>query len=471
MSGVLLPILGDRPAAFPAVSPSVPPERGRALPVRLATLGCKVNQYETEYARELLLANGYREAAPDEPAALAVVNTCTVTSESDRKSRKLIYQFARANPGVRIVVMGCYATAAAQAVARLPGVAAVVTDKRSLVAALRPFGVTRDVAGIRRFEGHQRAFVKVQDGCILQCTFCIIPSVRPGLASRPPEEITREVAGLVAAGYREIVLAGIHLGHYGLDWSRGRPRREWCRLPELLERLVALPGEFRIRLSSLEATEVTDDLVRVMGGNPARVCPHLHLSLQSGSDAVLSRMKRRYRVRGFMDRVDRLRARLDRPGFSTDIIVGFPGETERDFEQTVAAVRAVGFAKVHVFPFSPRQGTRAATYSDTVSEEAKRAWRERLAAEASEAAREYCRSLVGRRLELLVETPDLGPGPGPGGSGWMRGTTCRGVPAVLECLPALRAQLVPVIARGLDGDRLVARPLAADKSAAEAIIR
>src|SRR5215472_12661783 len=186
---------------------------------RLVTLGCKVNQYETQYAKEMLEANGYREAADDEPADLCLVNTCTVTHEADAKGRQAIRRLAHDNPGAAIVVMGCFATRAPDTVARLPGVVKVVTDKRRLADDLREFGVSAVPRGITRFDGHQRAFVKVQDGCLLNCTYCIIPQVRPVLRSRPPEEIVAEIRGLVDRGYQEIVLTGVHLGHYGIDLS------------------------------------------------------------------------------------------------------------------------------------------------------------------------------------------------------------------------------------------------------------
>src|SRR5437762_6943663 len=194
---------------------------------RLQTLGCKVNQYETQYVKEMLELNGYREATEHETADLCVVNTCTVTHEGDAKSRQVIRRLAASNPAAAIVVMGCYATRAPAEVARLPGVVKVITDKARLADELRPFGVAQMPRGIARFDGHQRAFVKVQDGCLLNCTFCIIPRVRPGLRSRGPEEIVAEVAQLVAGGCPEVVLTGIHLGHYGIDVSRGRPKESW----------------------------------------------------------------------------------------------------------------------------------------------------------------------------------------------------------------------------------------------------
>ena len=246
---------------------------------RLVTLGCKVNQYETQYVKELLERNGYREAREEEPAELCLVNTCTVTHEADAKGRQWIRRLAQANPQAAIVVMGCYATREPETVARLPGVVKVITDKNRLAEELRPFGVQRPVPGISRFDGHRRAFVKVQDGCLLNCSFCIIPKVRPALRSRPLEEIAAEVGRLVQGGCGEIVLTGIHLGHYGIDLSRGRPKAEWCRLWHLVRCLDALPGDFRVRLSSLEAAEVRGELVEALAES-RRVCPHLHLCLQ-----------------------------------------------------------------------------------------------------------------------------------------------------------------------------------------------
>ncbi len=297
----------------------------------------------------------------------------------------------------------------------------VVTDKGRLADDLQTFGVTQVPPGISRFDGHQRAFVKVQDGCLLNCAYCIIPSVRPHLCSRPPEEIVEEVARLVDGGCREIVLTGIHLGHYGIDLSRGKSKSEWRRLWHLLERLCRLPGDFRIRLSSLEAAEVRDDLVRVLANEP-RICPHLHLCLQSGSDRVLAMMKRRYRSAGFLERCRRLKETLDQPAFTTDVIVGFPGETEADFEETCRVARAVGFSKMHIFSYSPRQGTAAANLPETVPAALVAERRQRLLELERELADDYYHSLIGRRLDVLVEGTD------PQRPGHVRGTACRYVP-------------------------------------------
>ncbi len=249
------------------------------------TLGCKVNQYETEYLREGLQGIGYEDAAGDEPADLCVINTCTVTSEGDSKSRQIIRRMARENPASKIVVMGCYATRAPEEVASLPNVTEVLTDKRELPDLLGRFGVTDVPTGISGFGRRQRAYVKVQDGCLLRCSFCIIPHVRPQLTSRPQQHILDEVRRLVAdnvcgreKGYREVVLTGIHLGHYGVDWNRlmsqGKPvpKEKWTRLSHLVRSIAELPGDFRIRLSSIEATEVTRELIGVMQDHPEKVC-------------------------------------------------------------------------------------------------------------------------------------------------------------------------------------------------------
>ncbi len=423
---------------------------------RLVTLGCKVNQYETQYVKETLEANGYVEANEGEHADLCVVNTCTVTAEGDAKSRQAVRRLHQANPTADIVVMGCYATRDPEAVRRLPGVAKVVTDKTRVVEELEPFGVHHPIDGITRFDDHQRAFVKVQDGCLLHCSYCIIPHVRPSLRSRPPEQILAEVRQLVENGYREIVLTGIHLGHYGIDLSRGRPKSAWCRLWHLLERLADLPGDFRIRLSSLEAAEARDDLVRVLAEQP-RVCPHLHLCLQSGSDRILARMKRRYRGAGFLERCRRIRAALDRPAFSTDVILGFPGETDADFEATCRVVREVGFARIHIFSYSPREGTEAAGWRDSVPPAVVAERRARLLEIERELADAYRRSLIGRRLDVLVEGAD------PRRPGFVRGTACRAMTVVCRGhAPALVRRRIPVRVVGVAEGVLLGEPEAED---------
>jgi threonylcarbamoyladenosine tRNA methylthiotransferase MtaB len=411
-----------------------------------------VNQYDTQLVREALFGVGYREVSADEPADVCIVNSCTVTHQADAQGRYEIRKLQRRNPGAEILVMGCYAARDPSEVSRLPGVSAVVEHRDQLGEALRRFGVERLPRGITRFDGHHRAFVKVQDGCLLKCTFCIIPQVRPSLRSRPPQEIEAEVERLVAAGFREIVLTGIHLGHYGIEFSGGRPRSDWCRLADLVRRLAQIPGRWRLRLSSLDAAEVTDGLIDVVASEP-RVCPHLHICLQSGSDRILSAMHRRYRVAGFLRRVDALRRRLDQPALTTDVIVGYPGESDRDFEATLDVCQRAEFSKIHVFPFSPRRGTPAASMDGQIPEHVVLDRKTQLQALESRLAQRYHQSLVGKRLDVLVERP-------ADGGVEARGTACRYV-TVRMSGAALEYDLVQVVATSADRDHLKGDALSA----------
>lgn len=414
--------------------------RDAAPRLRTVTLGCKVNQYETEFVRQALNGIGFRDAGEAESADLCIVNTCTVTQEGDSKSRQTIRQLAARNPGTRIIVMGCYATRAPDEVARLPGVAEVVTDKRELPDLLGRFGVVDLPTGISTYTNRQRAYVKVQEGCLLRCSFCIIPQVRPHFASRPLQHILDEIQRLVASGYREMILTGIHLGHYGVEWSRGRPKHEWFRLADLVQRIAELPGDFRIRLSSIEATEVTRELIAVMAAYPDKVCPHLHVSLQSGSDEILRRMRRRWCSKRIIDRCRLVQESLDRPAFTTDVIVGFPGETDQQFADTLRVVREIGFTKIHQFPFSQRRGTPAAEMPDQVPPPVKARRLEQLAELAVELRDRYLASLRGMPLRVLIESPVLDR------PGYMVGTSCRYLPVELPGTIAMRKQFADVVA-------------------------
>ena len=425
------------------------------MKLKTHTLGCKVNQYETEYLREGLQSIGYTDAA-DEPADLCIVNTCTVTSEGDSKSRQVIRRLARDNPAAKIVVMGCYATRAPDEVKALPNVTEVLTDKRELPDLLGRFGVTDVPTGISGFGSRHRAYVKVQDGCLLRCSFCIIPKVRPKLTSRPVEHIVDEVRRLVDGGYREVVLTGIHLGHYGVDFNRLKPKSQWTRLAHLVERLANLPGEFRVRLSSIEATEVTRELLDVMASHPERICPHLHISMQSGSDSVLRRMRRRWGSRRFIDRCAMFKQRFDRPAITTDIIVGFPGETEQEFQETIDVAREVGFSKIHIFPFSARQGTPAATLPDQLPKPLKQERVHRLADVEAELRDAYFASLRGKRLRVLVEGGiRQGEGGMPSAASTHVGTSCRYAPVELRATSNQEGRFVDVVAGDVIAGRII----------------
>jgi len=376
---------------------------------RLSTLGCKVNQYETELVRTALLRRGYVEADNDTIADIVIVNTCTITAGSEAKSRKIIRRAIRENPGAEVIVMGCVVTHSPDSI-RSIGVDSksdtiqILSDKKYLPDLLRQFGIKEMPKGIDSFGERHRVFIKIQDGCQASCTYCIIPKVRPTLHSRPIEDILPEIQALVRKGYREIVLSGIHLGHYGIELGDDSN----VRLAELLRRAVDLPEEFRIRLSSLEAAEVSDELIDLMLRYPDRICQHLHLPMQSGSDAVLRRMKRRWLSKPFVKRCEEILSRFDRLALTTDAIVGFPGETEEQFEETCRLVERLRFSRVHVFRFSPREGTEAATLPGRVSSTEQRRRGKILTTLAAKLRSDFAASLVGSEATVLLETTTSG---------------------------------------------------------------
>ncbi|MGB0331890.1 MAG: tRNA (N(6)-L-threonylcarbamoyladenosine(37)-C(2))-methylthiotransferase MtaB [Planctomycetota bacterium] len=377
--------------------------------VRYVTFGCKANQYDTQVLREALGRRGLQETGPG--ADLVVVNTCTVTAEAGRKARQLIRRIGRETPAARVAVTGCLAESEPEILRRIPNVEWVLGngEAKRPVNFLRQIGQEVDPeelgipAGITEFAGHRRAFLKIQDGCDKRCAFCIIPHVRGRSTSRPAEELALEVQRLVASGHVEIVLCGIHIGHWGLDIGSS--------FSALLRRLVEVEGlgpdgrpvEWRLRVSSIEATEVDDDMVTLMADRPDRVAPHLHMPMQSGADPVLRAMNRWYTVAEYLEACHRIRARLDRPAFTADILVGFPGETDADFERTLATAEEAGFTKVHVFPFSARPGTPAARMGSPVHPEVSRERRAALSEAASTWEEAFRRDLHGARDRIVLE--------------------------------------------------------------------
>jgi threonylcarbamoyladenosine tRNA methylthiotransferase MtaB len=269
--------------------------------------------------------------------------------------------------------------------------------------------------------------------------------------------ILDEVRRLVDNGYREVVLTGIHLGHYGVEWNRQRAKDGWIRLSHLVRQIAALPGDFRVRLSSIEATEVTRELIDALADGGDKVAPHLHISMQSGSDGVLRRMRRRWGSRRFIDRCQLVQSRLDLPAITTDIIVGFPGETDAEFQETTAAAREVGFSKIHIFPFSPRRGTPAADMTDQVPSSIKQQRIRELTAVEAELRESYYRRLLGRRLRVLVETKVdrdvFGLSPSP----WI-GTACRYAAVELPATPADEGRFADIVAGSVVRDRIIAAP-------------
>lgn len=319
---------------------------------RCEFLGCKVNQYDAERARRQLLQSGFQEA--EENASVLLLASCTVTSTAARKGRQTVRAALRRHPGAHVLVMGCFTEEDRELYSSLPAPVTFLPSARDddFLAALGPLlgpGPARPLSPASR---RTRAFLKVEDGCDLSCSFCIIPSVRGRARSRAPEAVLAEAEEIIARGTREIVLTGVHLGHYGRHLDHD--------LAALVSRLVALPGEFRVRLSSLEVSELTPALVDLLVASP-RLVPHLHLPLQSGSEAILRSMRRPYRADQFRATVRALRARIPELSLTTDVIVGFPGESEADFEATRQTCIEAAFSQIHIFPYSVRKGTHAAT--------------------------------------------------------------------------------------------------------------
>ena len=378
--------------------------------VAFLTLGCKVNQYDSDAMRSLFLSRGYTTA--EEDADIYVINTCSVTSVGDKKSRQLIRRIRREHPGAIIAAAGCYAQLSPEEVAAAGCDVVVGNQNRAHIvdyieeaAAGRAGNHVVDIMRVAEFENltvtpegeeKTRAFVKVQEGCDNYCTFCIIPYARGRLKSRRPEDAVAEVALLADKGYREIVLTGIHLGNYGVDL------RDGTRLSSLVEALLAISGISRIRLGSIESVEVSDELIRILQ-TERRVCRHLHLPIQSGSDAVLARMHRHYRLAEFKKLIGTLREKIPGLALTTDLIVGFPGETEALFAETLETLRELQFSGIHVFPYSPRTGTPAAGYPDQVSTAVKKERVHRVEELEKEIARVYRQTFLGKTVRVLAE--------------------------------------------------------------------
>lgn len=369
---------------------------------RVATLGCRTNQYETQAYRDQLLALGWEEAKEGEEAALCIVNTCTVTEGADSSSRHQIRQFSRQNPEAKVVVTGCLSERVPHLKAEIPQISQIVPNlhKEQLIQELFPHEENIPEFAIRHFEAHTRAFVKVQDGCNSFCTYCIIPYVRGRSRSRKIEDVVREVEGLIAEGYQEVVLTGINIG----DFDGGG---EGKRLVDLVRAVDQVPGLKRLRLSSIDPDEVDLELQEtILSGKTT--CHSLHLVLQSGSNVVLKRMNRKYTRHIFMETVERLLKADPDFTFTTDVIVGFPGETEADFEETLEVMKEVKFAKVHLFPYSKRERTRAALYPNHLPSEVIHQRKEKMLREAEESAFQLRERFVGRITTVLTESSEEG---------------------------------------------------------------
>lgn len=385
----------------------------------LHNLGCKVNSYETEAMQQLLEAAGYEIVSFSEPADVYIINTCSVTNIADRKSRQMLHRAKKQNPDGVVVAAGCYVQAAAEELKKDAAVDIIIGNnkKTELVAILdRYFEGEEDHAGeeqhviaigetheyenlsISRIADHTRAFIKVQDGCNQFCSYCIIPYTRGRVRSRKPQDVVREVEGLVEKGYQEIVLTGIHLSSYGVDFAEAEKED----LLGLIRRLHPIAGLRRIRLGSLEPRIVTEEFAGALA-SMEKICPHFHLSLQSGCDATLKRMNRHYTTAEFEERCRILRTAFDHPAITTDVIVGFPGETEEEFACTKEFLERIQFYEMHIFKYSKRAGTRAAGMPDQVAEPVKAIRSDELLALEKKMSRQYRESLLGLTRDVLLE--------------------------------------------------------------------
>jgi threonylcarbamoyladenosine tRNA methylthiotransferase MtaB len=368
---------------------------------RTVTLGCKVNQYETREIETVLDRCGALCADEGIAADLVIVNTCVVTAEAARQCRQAIRRQRRENPSSRLIVTGCYVTGPERdGLDGVEGITLIVGDKdalrRRLAEELAP-GADVSTCGIDRFGDHARAFVKIQDGCDQYCSYCIVAHARPQLKSRAADEVLDEVRRLSRAGHAEIVLSGIHLGKYGAEGG------EADALARLVERLVDLPELGRLRLSSIEVGEVSARLLALMADRADRICGQLHLPLQSGDDGVLAAMRRPYTSGEFLSAVERARSALPQMAVTSDVIVGFPGESESALERSCDVIRRAGISRLHVFPYSPRSGTPAATMPDQIAPDVKRRRATAMRELGHRLATEFAASLVGREVTVLVE--------------------------------------------------------------------
>lgn len=396
------------------------------------TLGCKVNQYESQQVRELLERFGLTGVEIADKPELVIINTCCVTHTASAKSRQYIHKAQKLNPDANIVVCGCLPTVQTGELDNLGNNVCLVRSRDTLAAMLKQVisGKTAEpdyqgnikaekcpkikcknklnnqpiFTALTSFEGHTRAFLKIQDGCDGFCSYCIVPKTRPVVQNRRVGEILEEAQGLVNAGHKEIVLTGIFIGAFGQETVRRKnwPNQENNHLAELLEKLAEIPNLARIRLSSLEPADVTERLLDAFC-RCRNIMPHLHLSLQSGSEKILKRMCRQYTAEEFREKVGLIKSRLDRPAITADIIVGFPGEEDCDFEKTVELAKETGFSKIHVFSFSPRRGTAAAKMQSIVKKEVMKERSEIMRKLDKELGYKFRQQFVGETATVLTE--------------------------------------------------------------------
>lgn len=386
------------------------------MKVAIHTLGCKVNTYESQAMLRLFEQRGYEEVSFKEQADVYVINTCTVTNTGDSKSRQMIRKAIRKNPDAVICVVGCYAQVAPEEIEAIDGVSVILgTQFRheivDLVEQYRQNGQrivkVRDVMKLRTFEdlnidhfSNTRAFLKIQDGCNNFCSYCIIPYARGRVRSRSPESVLNQAKELVQQGYYEIVLTGIHTAGYGEDLDH-------YDFYDLLVDLGKIEGLKRLRISSIETSQIPEKMIDLIASSQV-IVDHLHVPLQSGCDETLKRMNRKYNCQSYFDKLQLIREKIPDIVFTTDVIVGFPGESEEEFEKTYDFIQKVGFTQLHVFPYSPRKGTPAAKMKDQIDEKVKHERVNRLIALSHELHDAYAKSQIGKVLRVLFEKAEDG---------------------------------------------------------------
>lgn len=414
----------------------------------LHNLGCKVNSYETEAMQQLLEEAGYEIVSFHEKADVYIINTCSVTNIADRKSRQMLHRAKKQNPEAVVVAAGCYVQSAAEELKADLAVDVIIGNnkKQDLVPILEEYFKDRtdsshvieinetheyERLSIHKIADHTRAFLKVQDGCNQFCSYCIIPYTRGRVRSRRPEEVVAEVRELAAAGYQEVVLTGIHLSSYGVDFKE----EERENLLSLIRQVHEVEGIRRIRLGSLEPRIITDDFAKALASMP-KFCPHFHLSLQSGCDETLKRMNRHYTTEEYAAGCDILRRYFDNPAITTDVIVGFPGETEEEFEATKAFLERIGFYEMHIFKYSRRAGTRADRMPEQVPEQIKNVRSEALLLLEKQMSKAYRENFLGKKKTVLLEEKTE-----IGGRAYMIGHTMEYVKAVVPYADDLKNKM------------------------------
>ena len=383
--------------------------------VALHNLGCKVNAYEVEAMQQLLENAGYETVPFEEGADVYVINTCTVTNIADRKSRQMLHKAKKMNPDAIVVATGCYAQADTEKLKEDTAVDLILgnNQKTQIVEALEEYEKEHakqvqviEINHTKEYEElsisstaeHVRAYIKVQDGCNQFCTYCIIPFARGRVRSRKIEEVLSEVETLAAKGYKEVVLTGIHLSSYGVDF----PKEERGSRLSLIQAVSRVEGISRIRLGSLELRIITEEFLEGIV-KTGKVCPHFHLSLQSGCNKTLKNMNRRYSAQEYAEKCELIRKFYPAPALTTDVIVGFPQETEEDFEESYEFVKKIHFYETHIFKYSRRHGTKAASMDGQLTEAAKAQRSDRMLELHEIRAREYEEAMIGKKMELLLE--------------------------------------------------------------------